>query len=90
MILLPQVRDVGSGAFGVCKLMKNTATGELVAVKLMERGEKVGADCTGACNCASIASSCSPGRYRLSIGPCLLRNTAFGCCRSTSTWSGRC
>lgn len=36
-----QVRDVGSGAFGVCKLMKNTRTGELVAVKLMERGDKV-------------------------------------------------
>ncbi len=35
-----QVRDVGSGAFGVCKLMKNTETDEMVAVKLMERGDK--------------------------------------------------
>lgn len=32
---------MGSGAFGVCKLMKNMETGELVAVKQMERGEKV-------------------------------------------------
>ncbi len=36
-----QVRDVGSGAFGVCKLMKNLGTGQLVAVKQIERGEKV-------------------------------------------------
>ena len=46
-----QVRDVGSGAFGVCKLMKNTRTGEMVAVKLMERGDKVGAALAAAQSC---------------------------------------
>jgi hypothetical protein len=38
---LLQIRDVGSGAFGVCKLMEDITTGERVAVKLMERGLKV-------------------------------------------------
>lgn len=32
---------MGSGAFGVCKLMEDVTTGERVAVKLMERGPKV-------------------------------------------------
>lgn len=52
-----QVRDVGSGAFGVCKLMKNTHTGEMVAVKLMERGDKVGV--------ALAAARGSPGHCAL-------------------------
>ena len=52
-----QVRDVGSGAFGVCKLMKNTHTGEMVAVKLMERGDKVGV--------ALAAAQGSPGQCAL-------------------------
>lgn len=36
-----QIKDIGSGNFGVAKLMKNKATGEMVAVKFIERGEKV-------------------------------------------------
>ena len=36
-----QVRDIGSGNFGVAKLMKDKTTGELIAVKFIERGEKV-------------------------------------------------
>ena len=36
-----QIKDIGSGNFGVAKLMKNKATGELVAVKFIERGEMV-------------------------------------------------
>jgi len=36
-----QVRDIGSGNFGVAKLMKDKLTGKLVAVKFIERGEKV-------------------------------------------------
>ncbi len=38
----PQIRDIGSGNFGVAKLMRDKQTGELVAVKFIERGEKVG------------------------------------------------
>ena len=37
-----QVKELGSGNFGVAKLMKDRSTGELVAVKFIERGEKVG------------------------------------------------
>lgn len=37
----PQIKDIGSGNFGVAKLMKDKATGEMVAVKFIERGEKV-------------------------------------------------
>nr|CAB3466330.1 unnamed protein product [Digitaria exilis] len=35
------VRDIGSGNFGVARLMRNRATGELVAVKYIERGDKI-------------------------------------------------
>jgi len=35
------VKDIGSGNFGVAKLMKTKANGELVAVKFIERGEKI-------------------------------------------------
>jgi hypothetical protein len=35
------VKDIGSGNFGVARLMRNRADGQLVAVKYIERGEKV-------------------------------------------------
>lgn len=35
------VRDIGSGNFGVARLMRDKQTEELVAVKYIERGEKV-------------------------------------------------
>jgi hypothetical protein len=37
----PQIRDLGSGNFGVAKLMRDKQTNELVAVKFIERGPKV-------------------------------------------------
>jgi len=38
---LEMIKDIGSGNFGVAKLMKDRMTGELVAVKFIERGEKI-------------------------------------------------
>jgi hypothetical protein len=35
------VRDIGSGNFGVARLMRNRETRELVAVKCIERGHRV-------------------------------------------------
>ncbi|DBA73594.1 TPA: Serine/threonine-protein kinase sapk9, variant 2 [Trebouxia sp. C0004] len=35
------IRDIGSGNFGVAKLVRDKRTGELVAVKFIERGEKI-------------------------------------------------
>lgn len=35
------VRDIGSGNFGVARLMTDRVTKELVAVKYIERGDKV-------------------------------------------------
>ena len=35
------VRDIGSGNFGVARLMRDKLTKELVAVKYIERGNKV-------------------------------------------------
>ncbi|KAL6893497.1 hypothetical protein ACP4OV_007595 [Aristida adscensionis] len=35
------VRDIGSGNFGVARLMRNRANGQLVAVKYIERGDKI-------------------------------------------------
>jgi hypothetical protein len=39
------VRDIGSGNFGVARLMRCRATGALVAVKYIERGQKVPCHC---------------------------------------------
>lgn len=35
------VRDIGAGNFGVARLMRRRATGELVAVKYIDRGQKI-------------------------------------------------
>ena len=35
------VKDIGSGNFGVARLMRNKETKELVAMKYIERGLKV-------------------------------------------------
>lgn len=35
------VRDIGSGNFGVARLMRDKVSKELVAVKYIERGDKV-------------------------------------------------
>ena len=35
------VKDIGSGNFGVARLMRNKVTKELVAMKYIERGHKV-------------------------------------------------
>jgi serine/threonine-protein kinase SRK2 len=35
------VRDIGSGNFGVARLMRNRETRELVAVKCIDRGHRV-------------------------------------------------
>ncbi|KAH7660860.1 Non-specific serine/threonine protein kinase protein [Dioscorea alata] len=35
------VRDIGSGNFGIARLMRDKRSGELVAVKYIERGEKI-------------------------------------------------
>lgn len=35
------LKDIGSGNFGVARLMRDKKTRELVAVKYIERGEKV-------------------------------------------------
>lgn len=37
-----EVKDLGAGNFGVARLMRNKETKELVAVKYIERGRKVG------------------------------------------------
>lgn len=62
-----QIRDIGSGNFGVAKLMRDKQTSELVAVKFIERGEKVGPVChlhmpgralvASCCWCRSVAPS---------------------------------
>lgn len=35
------VKDLGTGNFGVAKLMREKATGNTVAIKFIERGERV-------------------------------------------------
>jgi hypothetical protein len=36
-----QVKDLNSGTFGFVQLARDRSTGELVAIKFIERGEKV-------------------------------------------------
>lgn len=36
------LRDLGSGNFGVAKLMRDKVTNDVLAVKFIERGERVG------------------------------------------------
>jgi serine/threonine protein kinase len=40
------VREIGSGNFGVAKLMRNRDTRELVAMKFIERGYRVHPSCS--------------------------------------------
>jgi serine/threonine protein kinase len=37
-----EIKDIGSGNFGVAKLVRDVRTKELFAVKFIERGQKVG------------------------------------------------
>ncbi len=49
----PQIRELGHGAYGTAVLMRHRASGELVAVKLIERGAAV------RCNGGRAALLCS-------------------------------
>lgn len=53
-----QIKDIGSGNFGIARLMKDTVSSELVAVKFIERGEKVRAP-------MGRPLACPPSRCRL-------------------------
>ena len=46
------MRDIGSGNFGVAKLVRDKWTSELLAVKFIERGQKV-------CSLSSLSLSIS-------------------------------
>ena len=63
-VAFPQIRDIGSGNFGVAKLMRDKQTGELVAVKFIERGEKVGSlpRCSAPRKCIQLTLTCSLAR----------------------------
>ena len=47
------VKDIGSGNFGVAKLMRNKETKELVAMKCIERGRRVGSCSDSICMCSA-------------------------------------
>jgi hypothetical protein len=53
------VKDIGSGNFGVARLMRDKKTRELVAVKYIERGEKVSAAVNVFRN-SSVSCYCGP------------------------------
>lgn len=36
-----QIKDLGSGNFGTARLSRNKTTGALVAIKFIERGDKI-------------------------------------------------
>lgn len=48
-----QIKDLGSGNFGVCQLMVDLDDGEHVAVKFLPRGHKV---------CCQVVTNAVPGR----------------------------
>lgn len=61
------VRDIGSGNCGVARLMMDKLTGELVAVKYIERGEKV------------VSESCGVRFCICTFSAKFLCNCGFGC-----------
>lgn len=69
------VRDIGSGNFGVARLMRDKQTKELVAVKYIERGDKVSAVIILAT--AIFFFLIVPVYYALSCLYCLFYETAF-------------
>jgi len=64
------VRDIGSGNFGVAKLMKDKKTGQLVAVKFIERGEKVGFLLSAFCPFGGLLLASIFVDYLPCSGPC--------------------
>lgn len=66
-----QVKEIGKGSYGVAELMRDTLTGELVAVKFIERGEKV---------CRLYTCAGRGGRGWRACGIRLDRATACLCC----------
>ena len=63
-----QIRDIGSGNFGVAKLCRAKDSGELVAVKFIERGEKVGAATGGSGRGRSPRKPAAAGQLHLGAG----------------------
>jgi hypothetical protein len=64
------VREIGAGNFGVAKLMRNKETRELVAIKFIERGNRVQYERERESLLSSISSSCcfaSPSLQKLKL-----------------------
>lgn len=73
------VKDIGSGNFGVARLMRNKDTGELVAMKYIPRGPKV----------RSLLPFSSSGMVPIESPDCGVVPSHYGCRRSTRTLRGR-
>lgn len=58
------VKDLGSGNFGVARLMRDKRTGQAIAIKFIERGDKV-------CCCGSICSRSAFLESTLAVNPAL-------------------
>lgn len=93
-----QIRDIGSGNFGVAKLCRAKDTGELVAVKFIERGEKAsgrqargwpGRLCRPPAGARRSCWRLLPPRARAAAASRRAPAGATGPCRLTRMWSGR-
>ena len=62
-----QIKDLNSGTFGFVELALDKSTGQQVAIKFIERGDKVGAH----------ALSCSPAQGSAAISQAWGRTTCF-------------
>lgn len=67
-----QIKDLGSGNFGVCQLMVDLDDGEHVAVKFLPRGHKV---------CCRVVKNTVPGRTCYSDA-----SATPLCCGNLSIW----
>ena len=65
------IKDIGSGNFGVAKLMKDRYTNELVAVKFIERGEKI--------------DKCASHQAAVLWLPMMAHSVVFSCCSPTNS-----
>lgn len=62
----PQIRDLNSGTFGFVQLARDKSTGELIAIKFIERGDKVR---SRAANPPASSSGGAVGRLHRQVSP---------------------
>lgn len=79
-VLYLQIRDLNSGTFGFVQLAKDKQTGELIACKFIERGEKVGMGLNDGFQLRFAGPRAPMRRHRRTIGCARCMQIPSYCC----------